>query len=63
MPQPDPPAPPPGGFFMACVQTPAGIAQGRLVWTDGVRGAVRVGAEVIEGRLIERRRRDEPTDD
>ena len=46
---------------MRCVQTPAGLAQGPLVWSDGVRGAVRVGEEVIEGRLIERRR-DEPTD-
>lgn len=49
-------APASAGFFMACVQTPAGIAQGPLVWTDGERGAVRVGEEVIEGKLIQTRR-------
>ena len=59
MPQPDPTAPASAGFFMRTVQTPAGLAQGVLVWTDGDRAVVRDGARRIEGKLIEQWRRDD----
>ena len=56
---PPQPQPASAGFFMRTVQTPAGLAQGEIVWTDGNRAVVRDGARRIEGRLIERWRRDD----
>jgi len=53
MPQPDPTAP------IRTVQTPAGLAQGDLVWTDGYWAVVRDGSRRIEGNLIEQWRRDD----